>query len=131
MPRQVRYPALIDGEHGAYGVVFPDLPGIVAMGETIDEAIANAAEALVDAAVEAALDGKELPPPSKPEEVHVSAEHILTMIPLLRLTGKAKRANLTLDEGVLEFIDAEARRRGMTRKAFVEWMARFVAKTAA
>jgi len=30
----LRYPALIDGEKGAYGVTFPDLPGIVAMGET-------------------------------------------------------------------------------------------------
>ena len=27
-----RYPALIDGEKGTYGVTFPDLPGIVAMG---------------------------------------------------------------------------------------------------
>ena len=27
-----RYPALIDGETGACGVTFPDLPGIVAMG---------------------------------------------------------------------------------------------------
>jgi len=42
----VRYPALIDGEKGAYGVSFPDLPGIVAMGDTIDEALMNAEEAL-------------------------------------------------------------------------------------
>ena len=33
-----RYPALIDGETGAYGVTFPDLPGVVAMGATLDEA---------------------------------------------------------------------------------------------
>ena len=38
----MRYPALIDGEAGAYGVVFPDLPGCVAMGSTIDEALGNA-----------------------------------------------------------------------------------------
>lgn len=42
------YPALIDGEPGAYGVVFPDLPGCVAMGATPDEALRNAAEALRD-----------------------------------------------------------------------------------
>ena len=41
-----RYPALIDGEKGAYGVTFPDLPGIVAMGASVDEALANAEEAL-------------------------------------------------------------------------------------
>ena len=47
-----RYPALIDGKEGAYGVTFPDLPGIVAMGKTIDEAMVNAEEALRDYAIE-------------------------------------------------------------------------------
>ena len=37
----IRYPALIDGAKGVYGVSFPDLPGIVAMGDTIDEALLN------------------------------------------------------------------------------------------
>ncbi len=32
------YTGLIDGQAGAYGVSFPDLPGCVAMGDTIDEA---------------------------------------------------------------------------------------------
>ena len=38
------------------------------------------------------------------------------------------RANLTLDEGVARYIDGEARRRGMTRTAFVEWMTRRIAQ---
>jgi len=41
----MRYPAVIDGKKGAYGVTFPDLPGIVAMGKTLDEALVNAEEA--------------------------------------------------------------------------------------
>jgi predicted RNase H-like HicB family nuclease len=40
-----RYTALIDGETGAYGVSFPDLPGCVAMGRTVDGALMAAAEA--------------------------------------------------------------------------------------
>ena len=40
--------------------------------------------------------------------------------PLIRLSGRNVRANLTLDEGVVAFIDGEARRRRMTRTAFVE-----------
>jgi len=40
------YPALIDGEKGAYGVTFPDLPGIVAMGASVREVLVNAEEAL-------------------------------------------------------------------------------------
>ena len=51
-----RYPALIDGKKGAYGVTFPDLPGIVAMGKTIDEAMRNAEEALLDYAIETEKD---------------------------------------------------------------------------
>ena len=53
---------------------------------------------------------------------------ILVAIPLIRLSGRTVRANLTLDEGVVAFMDSEARRRHMTRKAFVEWMARRIAQ---
>ena len=38
----IRYPALIDGDEGAYGVVFPDIPGVGAMGHTVDEALGHA-----------------------------------------------------------------------------------------
>ena len=65
----IEYPALIDGEDGAYGVAFPDLPGIVAMGDTRDEAIGNAAEALQDYATEADRDSMAITPPSAPEAI--------------------------------------------------------------
>jgi predicted RNase H-like HicB family nuclease len=42
------YIALVDGKPGAFGVVFPDCPGCTAMGRTVEEAVANAAEALAD-----------------------------------------------------------------------------------
>jgi predicted RNase H-like HicB family nuclease len=42
------YTGLIDGKAGAYGVVFPNLPGRVAIGATIDEAVRNAADAMRD-----------------------------------------------------------------------------------
>ena len=60
----IRYPALIDGDEGAYGVVFPDIPGVGAMGDTVDEALLNAEDALRDYAVEAEKDGEELAEPS-------------------------------------------------------------------
>jgi predicted RNase H-like HicB family nuclease len=41
-----RYVALIDGEASVYGVTIPDLPGCTAMGNTIEEAITNAVEAM-------------------------------------------------------------------------------------
>ena len=124
-----RYPALIDGEEGAYGVTFPDLPGIVAMGETLDEALVNAEEALRDSAVETENDGVELAPPRAIENVAVPSGSALVSVPLIRSSGRRVRANMMLSEGVVEFMDSEARRRGMTRTAFVEWMAHRIAQS--
>ena len=65
----IRYPAWIDGEQGSYGVSFPDLPGIVAMGTTVDEALMHAEEALRDYVIEAERDGETIAPPSAIEQV--------------------------------------------------------------
>jgi predicted RNase H-like HicB family nuclease len=59
-----RYPAWIDGEQGSYGVSFPDLPGIVAMGTTVDEALLRAEEALRDYVFETERDGEPITPPT-------------------------------------------------------------------
>ena len=123
-----RYPALIDGKKGGYGVTFPDLPGIVAMGNTIDEAMLNAEEALRDYAIEAERDNEAIAPPSDLERVQSGPGQTLVSVPLIRLSGRTVRRHMTLDEGVAAFIDSEARRRGMTRTAYVEWMARRVAE---
>jgi len=123
----MRYPALIDGRKGAYGVAFPDLDGVVAMGATIDEALLNAEEALRDYVLEMEADGLAIAEPTPPEAVIVPEGSSLVLVPLIRLTGRTVRANLTLDEGVAAFIDEEAKRRNMTRVSFIEWMARRVA----
>ena len=78
----LRYPALIDGEKGAYGVTFPDLPGIVAMGKTEDEAVFNAGEALRDYAVEAEADGVDIVSPSPLDTVEAIAGQRLVSIQL-------------------------------------------------
>ena len=123
-----RYPALIDGEKGAYGVTFPDLPGIVAMGATVDEALVNAEEALRDYVIEAEEAGDAITPPTLMERVTTPAGHMLVSVPFIRVSGRRVRASLTLDAGIAAFIDGEARRRNMTRTAFVEWMARRIAQ---
>ena len=79
----MRYPALIDGQAGAYGVVFPDLPGCVAMGSTIDEALRNAQEALrdwMDSMVEAQ---QYVHAPSATEDIDVPADSTLVSITLV------------------------------------------------
>jgi predicted RNase H-like HicB family nuclease len=124
----LRYPALIDGEKGAYGVVFPDLDGVVAMGETIDEALINAEESLRDYAIETERDGATLIEPSALENVTVPSGATLVSVPLIRVAGKPVRANMMLDADVLDFIDTEAARRKMTRTTYVNWMTRRVAQ---
>ena len=59
----MRYSVLIDGEPGAYGVVFPDLPGCAAMGDTIEGALANTADALRDGIAVVEERGGAVPPP--------------------------------------------------------------------
>ena len=83
-----RYPALIDGETGACGVTFPDLPGIVAMGAALDEALLNAEEALRDYATETEKDGQPLVVPSMLENVSPVAGSTLVTVPLIRLSGR-------------------------------------------
>lgn len=129
----MRYPALIDGERGAYGIVFPDIAGIAgiaAMGHTLDEVILNAAAALHDYAVEIERDGLALVPPSALEDVDVPAGCVLTSIALVRAAPDkpSVRLNITLDAGIAEFIASESRRRGMSRKTYLEWMVRHTAQ---
>lgn len=88
-----RYPAFLDGEAGAYGVTFPDLPGIVAMGETMDEALLNAEEALRDYATEAEGDGAGIADASPIERVSPPEGAALITIPLIRLSGRTVRTN--------------------------------------
>lgn len=127
----MRYHALIDGEHGGYGVVFPDLPGCTAMGETLEAALDAAAEAL-RAWVEATeAQGGTVPEATSPDALRRDPEVIealgggaaLASVLLVRGLGRPVKANLSLDSGVLAAIDAAAARLHITRSALVERLA--------
>lgn len=128
----MRYLALIDGSEGAYGVVFPDLPGCVAMGDTVDAAMRSASEALGDWINTVKASRNTVPKarifedfrtdPEVMEALHEGG--ILTAVTVVSSTGKPVRANLSLDGGVVIAIDAEANRRGVSRSAMVEIIAR-------
>lgn len=134
-----RYTALIDGEAGAYGVSFPDLPGCVAMGETVDQAMLNAAEALREFDYDVAAAGGAIADPRSAEQVILDSEVAaalregasLASVPLVRQSAKSVKANLSINAGVLAAIDAEASRQGVSRSALVEMMARRALSTMA
>jgi len=67
----MRYPVAIEpgGENRAYGVVVPDLPGCFSGGDTLDEALSAAEEAIL-VWIDATLDaGEAIPAPSTIEDI--------------------------------------------------------------
>ena len=60
--KKVHYPAVIDKDPDSdYGVVFPDFPGCVSAGSTLDEAVLGAHEALAGHVALMVADGDALP----------------------------------------------------------------------
>lgn len=122
------YPALIRKEAGSdFGVEFPDLPGCVTAGATIDQALVLAKEALrfhVDGLLD---DGEQVPLPRPIGQILESGEAqgaAIYLVPLLPSKGRAVRVNITLDEHLLEEIDVAAARTGDTRSGFLASAAR-------
>ena len=58
------FTALIDGKTDAYGVYFPDLPGCVAIGDTIGETERLIREAIVMHLNAMRDEGQQIPEPS-------------------------------------------------------------------
>lgn len=125
------YLALIDGEDGAFGVSFPDAPGCVAMGDSVDEALASASEALREWVETEEAANRRAPSPSSAAELLSQDEvkaaltegAVLTRVLLIRKLGRPTKANLSLDSGVLAAIDAAAERLHVSRSALIERMA--------
>lgn len=49
-------PAIMDGEPGSYGIVFPGCDGSAAMGDTISKAIENASAVLLEVNLKQLID---------------------------------------------------------------------------
>jgi hypothetical protein len=60
----------------------------------------------------------------KAGEIDPAANEMAVLVPVVLDKGRTVRANLTLDAGLLEAIDAEAEKRGLSRSAFVASLAR-------
>lgn len=84
------YIAIVHKEpDSCYGVQFPDVPGVFSAGDTIDEAVANAAEAIAFAAEDwDELQGRPFPAPrsidqlrSDPEFNEAATDGLLLIVP--------------------------------------------------
>jgi predicted RNase H-like HicB family nuclease len=122
----MRYPIAI--EHGndttAFGVVVPDLPGCFSAGDTLDEALDNAREA-IDLWLETVIDdGGAVPSPASIREHQKNPDFsgwiwAVVDIDLAQLSDKAERINITLPARVLRRIDSDAKAAGETRSGFI------------
>lgn len=111
----------------AFGVSFPDIEGVFSAADSEDGIVANALEAL-------RLWGEDmdLPEPSTLEAIRARADvrealaegAFLIRVPLIENDTRVVRANVTFEAGMLRAIDEAAKKRGLTRAAFLASAAR-------
>ncbi len=122
----MRYPIAIEaGDAGhAFGVVVPDLPGCFSAGDTLDEAIDQAREA-IELWLETVIDdGGAVPEAGTIASHQANPEYAgwiwaVVSVDLAALSDKAERVNITLPARVLRRIDQAARAAGETRSGFI------------
>lgn len=120
-----QYVGILDGAKAVWGIRIPDFPGCHGGGETPEAALADAISALREFAAQQVTQGIEIKPPRSMQEIMKDPEaefdptaECLIKVPLLLDSGRSVKANISLDAGLLEAIDEEAERRGLTRSAF-------------
>ncbi len=105
-----------------YGVSFPDFPGCITAGRTLEEARRMAVEALA-LHVEGLLeDGETLPDPSTLDSLirdPALKDAVAFLVPLDDNAGRTVRINITARQKQLEEIDRRARAAGLSRSAYI------------
>jgi predicted RNase H-like HicB family nuclease len=105
-----------------FGVDFPDFPGCVTAGSTLDEARTMAAEALSLHLDGMLADGDPHPEASSLDAVMSDPHNRAAIVFLVSIPDKgspAVRVNITLPAGDLTAIDAYAEAHGMTRSGLL------------
>lgn len=105
-----------------YGVTVPDLPGCVSAGDTLEQALANAGEAILGHLEVMVEDGKPVPEPNSvvpslgPGQMIGAVKINLAELATLRETV---RLNISMARRTLERIDEAAKLAGTTRSGFL------------
>lgn len=105
-----------------FGVEFPDFPGCISAGQTLDEARAMASEALAGHVEILLEDGETLPRPSTLEEVMQDPENreaVAFLVSVQDAPSKVVRVNITMNSATLARIDQAAHGAGLSRSAFL------------
>ena len=116
------YVALIHKDTSSdFGVSFPDFPGCVTAGQTLDQARLMAEEALalhIEGMIE---DNEVIPPPSALDEIMKVRENMDAVAFLVdaKIAERAIRINVSIPEKELKAIDAYAQSHGLSRSGLL------------
>lgn len=120
------YVGILDGADSVWGVRIPDVPGCHGGGATPEAALADAISALRELAAYYVANDVAIPAARGMADVirdgdaeYNPSKESLVVIPLLLDRARPVKANISLDAGLLEAIDEEAERRGLTRSGFL------------
>jgi predicted RNase H-like HicB family nuclease len=121
----MRYPVIIHKDRGSdYGVTVPDLPGCFSAGETLEEALGNAEEAILTHVEGLLLDDDTVPSPTDVETLRrkhrqKSVVWGIVSVDLSKLSERAKRINITIPDRLLSKIDSFAESEGESRSGLL------------
>lgn len=114
-------------KHSAFGVQFPDVPGCFSASDDMDHVVSNATEAL-------SLWAEDMTPPAPRSledivsDTDIAADlaggAFLISVPLTENDTRVVSANISMERGMLKAIDTAAKRRKLTRSAFLAQAAR-------
>ena len=106
-----------------FGVSFPDFPGCVTAGSSIDEAKDMAQDAISLHIKGMLEDGERIPAPSKLDDIMDDPDYSDAAAIIIVTVSDAKprsvRVNITVPEDMLRKIDSMAKKKGMSRSAFL------------
>lgn len=103
------------------GVSFPDFPGCITAGATLQEAMTMASEALELHIEGVRAEGLEIPAPSPLDQManDDAREGAIVALVSVTLEDPPAKANITLKRSQLERIDQAATIAGLTRSPFM------------
>jgi len=106
-----------------FGVSFPDFPGCITAGSSIDEAKDMAHDALYLHIKGMLEDGETIPTPLKLEDIMADPDYseaaAILVVTVSGTKPRSIRVNITVPEDTLHKIDAVAKQRGMSRSSFL------------
>jgi predicted RNase H-like HicB family nuclease len=106
-----------------FGVSFPDFPGCITGGKSIDEVKDLSIEALSGHIKVMREFGEKIPNPSKLDDIIADKDYLnavaFLVVSVPDLKSKTVRVNITMPEDILHQIDVTAKKRGMSRSSFL------------